>query len=498
MATLPKFVQAQKTTLAGSGITSTATTIILTSLTHLPVVGGATILTADIGAAGYATIEPGTDREEIVSFTTITQNASGTATLTGVTRNLKPYSPYNQYSATGYAHSGGSTFVLTNNPQVYDAVTDYTDQVAIAGVGNASTTTMGGLELGTSAEVTAGTATGGTGAALAVTPDALSASVYGTNSASVTAAVSATAGAGDASKLVKLDTSGYLDPSLSRQYVLQSYTTVPSSFGGSSTTRFDITNPSGTTFRYTYDGTGTDPLITAAAFPAGTIIDIYSPNMTAANTGVFTVTGSGTNYIEVTNASGVAENDKTFGSTFYFVKSATWTKPTGLKYAIVEMVGGGQAGNRANGSASPSVPVDGGSGGGYSRKLYLASALSSTEQYLVGIGGTAGSSQGRAGASAFKGIVALASGGTPTGGDVNLAGHRYGVASGGTTHSLSGEGGHSRFGWGGRSVPSATGGLDGIGYGAGGSGACEDRGAGNFREGGVGAQGIVYVHEFYI
>jgi hypothetical protein len=29
---------------------------------------------------------------------------------------------------------------------------------------------------------------------------------------------------------------------------------------GSATTQFDITNPAGTTFRYTWDGTGTDPL----------------------------------------------------------------------------------------------------------------------------------------------------------------------------------------------------------------------------------------------
>lgn len=47
---------------------------------------------------------------------------------------------------------------------------------AESSITNASTTTAGILELATSSEVTAGTATGGTGAALAVTPDALAAS----------------------------------------------------------------------------------------------------------------------------------------------------------------------------------------------------------------------------------------------------------------------------------------------------------------------------------
>lgn len=84
-------------------------------------------------------------------------------------------------------------------------------------------------------------------------------------------------------------------------------------FGGS-TTQFDITNPSGNTFRYTFDGTGTDPLISAATVPTGTLMTINAQNFAAGNNGVFTVTASGTNYFEVTNAVGVAENNKTIGT----------------------------------------------------------------------------------------------------------------------------------------------------------------------------------------
>lgn len=85
---------------------------------------------------------------------------------------------------------------------------------------------------------------------------------------------------------------------------------------GDSTTRFDITNPSGTTFRYTFDGTGTSPAITASTFAIGMKVYINAQNFSAGNKGVFTITGSGTNYFEVTNASGVVESDKTIGTGF--------------------------------------------------------------------------------------------------------------------------------------------------------------------------------------
>lgn len=83
---------------------------------------------------------------------------------------------------------------------------------------------------------------------------------------------------------------------------------------GASDTQFDITNPSGTTFRYTFDGTGTDPAITATSVRPGMYVYFNAQNFNAANNGLFLVTGSGANYIEVTNASGVAETNKTIGT----------------------------------------------------------------------------------------------------------------------------------------------------------------------------------------
>jgi len=83
---------------------------------------------------------------------------------------------------------------------------------------------------------------------------------------------------------------------------------------GDGTTQFDITNPAGTTFRYTYDGTGTDPDITAATFAVGQTVVIASNTIAAGNRGTFTITGSGANYFEVTNASGVVESNKVIGT----------------------------------------------------------------------------------------------------------------------------------------------------------------------------------------
>lgn len=88
---------------------------------------------------------------------------------------------------------------------------------------------------------------------------------------------------------------------------------------GTSTTQFDITNPAGDTFRYTWDGNGTNPNITAARMPTGTRVTIFSPNFSAANCNAasrpwFTISASGANYFEIENSlPGVAEANKTLG-----------------------------------------------------------------------------------------------------------------------------------------------------------------------------------------
>jgi len=143
-----KFIQAQKQTLSGSGVTSTATTVILTSFKTPDTTK---ILTTDLGTTAYATLEPGTSREEIISFTTVTQNADGTATLTGVTRGLGFVSPYTTVAANKKAHAGGTIFVMSDNPQLYEDLISFNNDETITGTWTFSTAAFPQMSDGTTA-----------------------------------------------------------------------------------------------------------------------------------------------------------------------------------------------------------------------------------------------------------------------------------------------------------------------------------------------------------
>lgn len=104
--------------LSGSGVSASQTTIGLTTLT---IAGGTQKLTmTDFGALGCGTVEPGhATRQEFVSFTGVTQNSDGTATLTGVSRGLAPIPPYTASTTQQKAHAGGSQFVISNSPPCF-------------------------------------------------------------------------------------------------------------------------------------------------------------------------------------------------------------------------------------------------------------------------------------------------------------------------------------------------------------------------------------------
>lgn len=208
-------VQGKDYALAGSGVSSTATTIVLTSFKDPQ---GTNITMTDFGAIGYGTLEPGTVREENFSFTGVTQNANGTADLTGVTRGLKFVSDFTADSSLRQAHAGGTimrisdsapffsnyankkndetveqtwTFTDPNVPRMdtshsytageeeYFATKRYVDGVALSGAPDASTTAKGVAEEATEAEIDADTGAGGTSARLFVNPSTLITSKYG-------------------------------------------------------------------------------------------------------------------------------------------------------------------------------------------------------------------------------------------------------------------------------------------------------------------------------
>lgn len=111
-------VQSSQTTLAGAGITSSQTTIQVTSFT-LPDPNRTPISMSMFGTVGYAVLEPQTSRIENIKFTGVTQNANGSATLTGVSRGLSFYSPYNASTTLALSHAGGSYLILSNSGAFY-------------------------------------------------------------------------------------------------------------------------------------------------------------------------------------------------------------------------------------------------------------------------------------------------------------------------------------------------------------------------------------------
>jgi len=114
-----KYIQSQNFSLAGAGSVVGATSIVLKSFTGID---GALITNSDIGTICFGTLEPGNGtQEEQISFTGITQNANGTATLTGVSSVLF-ISPYTATSGTLKTHPGSSTFIISNTSGFYNAI----------------------------------------------------------------------------------------------------------------------------------------------------------------------------------------------------------------------------------------------------------------------------------------------------------------------------------------------------------------------------------------
>ena len=97
---------------------------------------------------------------------------------------------------------------------------------------------------------------------------------------------------------------------------------------GDATTQVDITNPTGSTYRYTYNLTGTSPLF-GAKLAIGDWVWINAQNFSNANNGKFQVTAKDTNYFDVTNVNGIAETNKTLG-TGWINKASTTGEPIGL------------------------------------------------------------------------------------------------------------------------------------------------------------------------
>lgn len=82
----------------------------------------------------YGTIAPQTTQSEFISFTGITQNTDGSATLTGVARGLERSYPYAASSTLSTAHSGQTRFILSNPPQLTNQYLNLNNDQTVLGV----------------------------------------------------------------------------------------------------------------------------------------------------------------------------------------------------------------------------------------------------------------------------------------------------------------------------------------------------------------------------
>ena len=213
-----------------------------------------------------------------------------------------------------------------------------------------------------------------------------------------------------------------------------------------------------------------------------------------------------------------------------YTSDDTWTKPSGLKFVEVEVVGGGGAGGGAGATAGGTVSAGAGGGGAaWAKSKISAASLGSTETVTVGAGGTGVSgTTGNVGVSSSFGTHTIAVGGAGGGTRASTTGSlgQGGVFGGneasctgdiaatggsgkaawvdgtGTQHGFPGEGGDSKYGGGARSLTTGDGGsISFVGenafkYGGGGSGAFSKDG-GVARVGGNGSQGLVIVYEYF-
>lgn len=96
-------------------------------------IDGNLVAMSAFGTLGFGTLEPGSGAfEEQISFTGITQNANGTATLTGVS-SVTFLSPYTATSGLLKTHAGSTTFVISNTSGFYDTFANKNDDETIVG-----------------------------------------------------------------------------------------------------------------------------------------------------------------------------------------------------------------------------------------------------------------------------------------------------------------------------------------------------------------------------
>lgn len=130
----------------------------------------------------FGTLDPQTNVSEFISFTGITQNADGSATLTGVTRGLNRTNVSDTCSASSVfkqPHSGQSVFILSNSPCLYGQYVTKVNDETITGIKTFASTSIPKVATNTTlAQISASTTN-------FVTVGLLTATAFGSSTVSV-------------------------------------------------------------------------------------------------------------------------------------------------------------------------------------------------------------------------------------------------------------------------------------------------------------------------
>lgn len=372
----------------GNSIGSTDTTILLSSFLE-PVSGVAYTMVLLNTSIAYATIAPGTTSSEFISFTGITQNANGTATLTGVTRGLQKKYPFTTSVTFKLPHSGQSIFILSDAPQVFASYGAL-----------ANDQTWGGINTFTLSPI----APDPTTAQQVATKNYVDSAIVGivgtaTNTSFGTVKLSVVASSAPNPIVV-----GDNDPRVPTQ--------------GEN-----------------------DALVGTSGTPSSLNKYVTNDDTSATLSGSKLIRASGGVY-PAGDGSAITGVGKT-ADVQIFTSGGTWTKPTGAKIVEIVVIGAGGSG----GSGGQTGSGSGGSGGGSGatgRIILIASSIGSTETITVGTGGTgpagtvvAAGTNGANGGSSTFGTWLFAGGGGGGQGGVAGAGSQGG-GGGGLSSSASG------------------------------------------------------------